>query len=1270
MGRPELPVDPEAGTVQRFAHELRELREVAGKPTYREMAQRGGASVTVLSRAASGERLPSLAAVLAYVRACGANPGDWELRWKSAAEEAADDAVGAREGAGDQSPYRGLVRFESSDQGLFFGRDRLVAQLSELVREHRFVVVFGASGSGKSSLLRAGLVPLLQRNGQHLQNGQNLQTSQNLQNSQQSPAVLQVVTPGATPAVTHGRLLAPAKAGPDRWVVVDQFEEIYTLCRDRAERSRFLDLLLAAREPDSRLRVVIAVRADFYGRCAEHRGLLDAVRAAQLLVGPMTAAELREAVVKPAAAAGLLVERALTARLVEEAIDQPGGLPMLSHALLETWRRRRGRALTMAAYEAAGGVDGAIGATAEHLYAQLSPEAAKTTRLMLLRLIEPGQGAADTRRPVKRGELQEWTDPEVPAVIERLAHARLVTADSDGVELSHEALITSWPRLRGWIEEDRERLRHHRRLTEAAQSWQDLGRDPGSLYRGTRLAHAEEFFGRSEQHNELTSSEQTFLTAALEARDAERRDASRTTRRARRLIAALCATLAVALVAGLFAGQQRRSSQEQATDTAARRVAGVADAMRTTDPRTAILLSIAAWRIAPLTETRSALLAATAQPELDAFSDPVAGIDASHLLLGSGRTLLRADAKSWQTWDVVAHRQIASGRRPQGWVTGASPDGRVLAIDTDSGVGLWDVSVGKWVEAAGQPLPRVDQVELGAGNHSYVTGSYAHDRVQLRSLADGRVLFRTSAHDPALVVPSPDDRLVAICPRGGAIRVWNAVQRRTLPGGWQSLATSRCGDPNAWLAFDGRGAQFAAVSSTGVRVWNTATGQPGAQITASGIQDISFSQDGKFLALADHNEIAVWRLSDPEAPVFRHPLNGQLRHDLAWDLERPILRYLEGSTVHSLDLAPAVTAPWSRHPAENTLLSPDGRTLATAERFGRSYRFQLRDTGDRHVLQSLPAPALPVSLDPTIPVVPADTRSLMAFSPDSSAFTYGLVAPGRRVADQPFVIWDLLRNRERTALDLAQDSTETMFTVALGPAGRTLLASRQHGLGQRGELWDTTRPGAPVALNDLTSAQFAVRPDGRLVAGDMDVTELPSGQVARRTLSQGEQISILAFSPDGAHLAAGDVTGRVALWDGTLRHRAGVLPNVFPASLGDNPEAVSALAFSPDGRTLAVAGDSGTLQLWDTATQQPLGGNLRTAGELITSLAFSADGVTLYATSAHTLLQRFPITPAAALTQACQRAGATLTVAQWRLYIADARYHSACQGENPLETLP
>ncbi|WP_456319221.1 nSTAND1 domain-containing NTPase [Kitasatospora cathayae] len=549
--------------MQRLAHELRELRRAAGSPSYRAMAGAAGFSVTTVSQAAAGERLPSLAVLQGYVRACGGDPAQWEPRWKEA--KAAVAGVVHEDAADARPPYRGLARFEPDDHHLFFGRDRMVEELKRLVRDHRFAVLFGASGSGKSSLLRAGLIPALRQEIARMGR----------------PAVLRVLTPGTLPATTYAHLLAPAESEPESWVVVDQFEEAFTLCQDRTERARFLDLLLAAREAGSRLRVLVAVRGDFYARCAEHRTLADALRGAALLLGPMTADELREAIVKPAQTAGWLVERELTARLVDEVEGEPGGLPMLSHALLETWRRRRGRILTVAAYEAAGGVRGAIAATAEEVYGKLSPDQARTARHLLLRMVEPGQGAPDTRRPLTRAELDECTDPEAPLVVERLARARLLTADEVGVYLAHEALITCWPRLHGWVEEGRERLRHHRRLMEATRSWLEHDRDPGALYRGARLARAEELFA---DDGTLTESERAFLTAALSARETERQAAARTARRSRFLATALSAVLAVAMVVGLAAWQQHRDSARQ-RKSAARRVAEVADALRTSDPR-------------------------------------------------------------------------------------------------------------------------------------------------------------------------------------------------------------------------------------------------------------------------------------------------------------------------------------------------------------------------------------------------------------------------------------------------------------------------------------------------------------------------------------------------------------------------------------------------------------------------------------------------------------------------------------------------------------
>ncbi|MEU3784718.1 hypothetical protein [Streptomyces sp900129855] len=1266
MGRPERPVDPQAGPVQRLAHQLRELRKEAGSPSYRAMAKTAGFSATTLSQAAAGERLPSLAVVRGYVCACGADVGEWETRWK---EAEAEEAGTTREADDDVSPpYRGLTRFEPDDRELFFGRDRLAEQLNRLMRDHRFAVLFGASGSGKSSLLRAGLIPRLRD--EIAARGR--------------PAVLRVLTPGDRPAQTYGHLLTPAEGEPESWVVVDQFEEVFTLCRDRAERARFLDLLLAARDPDSRLKVLVAVRADFYARCAEHRGLADALNDSGLLVGAMTADELRDAVVKPAQAVGHLVERELTAKIVEEVLDQPGGLPMLSHALLETWRRRKGRMLTLAAYEAAGGVRGAIAASAEDVYGQLTTSRRRAARQLLLRMVEPGRDAPDTRRPLTRGELDEWADPDVPVVVERLARARLVTADEVGVHLAHEALITCWPRLRRWVDQDRERLRRHRALTEAARTWLEHDRDPGALYRGVRLDHAEEHFPDPGQDPALTATEREFLIAAFAAREAERRAAARSARRARTALGVLSAVLVVALVAGLAAWTQRRDNERRATEDAARRLASVADSLRTTDPRTAQLLGAAAWRVARLPETRGALLGSLGQSELDAFGDPASGDGLSRYLTDSGRTLLSAQGREWRTWDVARHRRITSGRLPQyRQVQAASPDGRLLALLGDDGVRLWDTVAGRW---RGDPLPQSSTVDFSGS--SYLVSHTDDPDVQVRSVADGRLLFRTQAKDSAavaaspdgsVVAASPDGSVVAACPNGdGPLRVRDLRTQRAVHGRWERTAAI-CGDQRSTLVLGGR-QQLAAVTPTRVLVWDLRSGNQLADLSDAAVSYVSFSADGRFLATADAQEVRVWR-PGVEAPVFRHFLNNQhLYGGLAWDASRPLLRYLEGGTVHTLDVSAAVTSAWQNTPLDQVLLSPDGRTLATASRTGDHYRVELRDTGDGRLLRTLPSPRLPVSTDPSSPVSPEDTSALLAFSPDSKALAYGVSAPSSETSRQPLTIWDVTRGRTRTTVDLAtKTSTGAVVTIALGPDARTLHLTRSSltiiGTGGVGtlvnETWDTARGRRTAVLPTLSSSHLAARPDGRILVGDNRIAALPAGRVSGRALVQGDGIGALAFALDGSLLAAGDQTGRVALWDGRLRQRVGVLRNVFrvlpddigDGVFGDTSEAVSALAISADGKTLAVGGEAGSLQLWDIATQEPLGSPLTTSGEEIDTVAFSADGRTVYAGSVHVPLQRYPIDPARAVETVCARtSGAGLTRAQWRTYAPGVPYRNVCEG--------
>ncbi|MFI5549266.1 helix-turn-helix domain-containing protein [Streptomyces sp. NPDC051738] len=1239
MGRPELPVDPAAGPVQRLAHDLRELRRSAGGVSYRAMAKKAGFSVTTLAKAASGERLPSLAVLQAYVQACGADPVPWEARWAEAEALAGEER---QEDADAAPPYRGLARFEPDDRELFFGRDRLIDELSELACGSPFAVVFGASGSGKSSLLRAGLIPLLRE--KIAQQGRK--------------AVLRILTPGERPAATYGHLLTPTADDPESWVVVDQFEEVFTLCRERAERDRFLDLLLTARDPGSRLRVLIAVRSDFYARCAEHPRLAEALHGSGLLVRAMTADELREAVIGPAQAAGLIVERTLTARIVEDVLDEPGGLPMLSHALLETWRRRKGRMLILDAYEAAGGVRGAIAASAEEAYAELSPAQAHAARHLLLRMVEPGQGNADTRRPLSWEEMAGWEDPEVRAIVGRLVRARLLTTDDDGVQLAHEALITCWPRLREWIDADRERLRHHRQLTDAARTWLEHDRDPGTLYRGTRLARAEELFAGDDcGYDGLTSEETAFLVTAAEQRSTEERAATRARRRSRTLTASLCAVLAVALVVGLTAVRLRQDSEKQTTDTAARRVAAVADALRTTDPRTAMLLGVAAWRISELPESRRALLGALAQRELDNFTDPAPGDEPNRFLDSSGRTLLSIGDNTWRTWDVGTHRRIASGPVPHGAILGAGPGGRVLVIRTAQQTQrLWDTRTRRWI---GDPLPFRDTVSFGASGRNYLVRSPDDNRAGLYSVADGHLTFRTPSTGEDVADAAADDGLLAVCPRGRAPQVWDTSARTVRPGAWTS-ARGLCGGDRTLLRLTG--GRLLALAGDRVRVWDPASGRKLADVVHPGVVTAAVSADGSFLATGGGQEIRVWRMPNRGAPVFRHSLDNESLSGLAWDSSRPLLRYLEGGTVHTLDLTTTLTRAWRKSPLAGVRLSPDGRTLATAERIGERYVVQLRNTRDGRLLRTLPTPSLPAFRTGTATVPAEATEPLLSFSPDGGTFAYGVSAPLRDTTPQRLTVWDVAAGHVKTTVDVATASATPTDAIALGPGGRSLLTAHSTEGGFVNEIWDTTRQRRTALLPGPGGDHLAVSRDGGLLVTDNRVVR--AGRSHTHDLVQHDGIGAIAFAPDGSGLAAGDWTGRVAIWDGDLRHRAGILRNVFLAPVdpsSDSAETVTALAFSPDGSTLAVGGNAGTVQLWDIATQQPLGPSLPTPGGSIDTLAFSPDSTMLYAGGEHVPLQRYVVDPDRAVSLVCARAGKSeLTRAQWRTYVPDRPYRRVC----------
>jgi WD40 repeat protein/energy-coupling factor transporter ATP-binding protein EcfA2 len=1172
MGRREKPLDPAAGPVQRFAAELRELRRESGGATYRAMAQRAPYSAATLAEAAAGRKLPTLPVALAYAEACGGDRREWERRWRRASADVLARPAGADVA---EAPYPGLRRFQPEDEKRFFGREQLTGDLVRLVGEGRFTAVVGASGSGKSSLLRAGLIPALRSGATGTR-----------------AAAIRVFTPGPHPVRTHAHLLVPASraSGEDTVVVVDQFEEAFTLCRDPEERTEFVDLLLEARRPRSRLRVVVAVRADFFGHCAGHRALADALRDATLLVGPMTPAELRRAIVRPATDAGLIVERALTARLVEEATGEPGGLPLMSHALLETWRRRRGRALTLAAYEAAGGIRGAIAQTAEDLYTRLDPARAAAARRVLLRLVNPGEGAPDTRRPTDRGELGADGPGRTAEgeVLERLARARLVTLDGSTVNLAHEALIGAWPRLRGWIEEDRRRLLVHRQLTEAAQAWRSLDRDAGALYRGARLAAARDRLGGTEA--DLTPLEREFLLASEAAENEEAEEARARARRLRRLSAVLSVLLVfcVAAVAATF--QQYSIAREQRRVVTSHELAARADSMAGERPEAAMMLALAAFQWADVTETRSSLLGAYARYRADQFA---------------GHT------------DTVAAMEF-------------SPDGRTLAtVGGDHGVKLWDIRTHGVAATLTGHTDRVNDLDFSPDGRTLATAG--DDRsVKLWDARAHRAAATLTGHTGPVktVVFSPDGRTLATGGGDAAVRLWDVAARRqtAVLSGHSGEVTTAAFSP------DGRTLVTGGVDAT-LRMWDTASGRETATLAVmrsastghrSPVYDVAFSPDGRTLAAAGTETTRLW---DTATYHYRKTaaVTGRREHahrELAFGPgSRTLAITAADGTVRFWDTGShrttaTITAGDEPAPYE-TALSPGGRLLAVADGEGR---VQLWNTATRQRTAVLGAAApfsrlaafspdgrtlaTTGSADGTVDLWRTGTHRrtgtlahgsdvyAAAFSPDGRTLATG-------AADGTVRLWEAASGRRRATLS---GHTDGVTAIAFSPDGRTLATGADDAV----RLWDvgTGRHGALLRRHTGRVNAVAFSPDGRnLATASADRTvrvwEVRGHRVRATLTGYGSPVTGAAFSPDGRLLATA-AGGRVRLWD-TASHRTA-------ATLTGHPDGADHVAFSPDGRTLVTAG-AGTIHLWDTASRGTAA-TLTTGGE-VSAMALSPDGGTL-----------------------------------------------------------
>ncbi|MFH8294220.1 hypothetical protein [Streptomyces sp. NPDC018059] len=1222
-------MEPTAGPVQRLAHDLRKLRVDAGSPTYRAMAERTPYSAPTLSSAASGQRLPTLPVLLAYAAACGGDPQEWERRWY---ETVAEDAAGDTD-EGD-APYPGLARFGTDDGYRFHGRDDLVDELARLTARRRCTALIGASGSGKSSLLRAGLIPALREPG-----------------GPWRPTAVRVLTPGEHPARTHRHLFTPADGDGDTLLVVDQFEELFSLCRDPAERDAFLALLLTARDAASRLRAILAVRADFYGRCAEHGPLAEALGDANLLVGPMPPARLREAIVRPAATERLVVERSLTARLVADVADEPGGLPLMAHALREVWRRRSGRTLTEAAYEAIGGVRGAVTHTAEEVYAQLSEAEAVAARTLLLRMVAPGDGTQDTRRPVGRAELP----PRCDAVLERLVAARLLTVDDGVIDLAHEALITAWPRLRGWIEADRERLRLHRTLTEAANAWEELGRDPGALYRGVRLAAAGEAFVADARGGELTTPESEFLGASLDAHEQGVRAATRTARRTRALLSGLAALLCLVMVAGAVAWQQNENADRRSTEAQARRIAGVARTLRLSDPVTATRLSVAAWRLADLPETREAVRGAAAQRERDTFSGGDGSERTAHFLSGDGRILTSAGGRRVTRWNVRERRRLSTYDRPgssgpAGFDMDVSADGRFIAQATERGVQIWDLPRERPV---GRPLGGAHaadvDVRFAPSGRMAVLQRETPGEVQVWDVRRHKrvtTVRRAATSSSPFSVMSPDDRLLATCSGDdGPLLLRDVSTGRDLPRRWsRALDRAFCVAQTAAFTPDGRA--LAVPVAGGVRTWDVGTWRERPEVDLAGAHEpsVDFSDDGDTAVALGHQEVVLWRSADPGTPLLRHPVEEGTAQEVRLDTEVEVIRVRSSArVVRTLDIGDVLFSRHRQRLLMGAQFSPDGRSLATVERRGGDTAVRVRDARDG----ALPGSLLGRSCEGCA----ADADPVLAFSPDGGTLAH-TARTGRGTTVRRWRVRDGRAKAHRTVASWVED------LVLPGGGGPPVSAGTAPGKQDHDHRKvDVWRVGGPTAERMLYRGPLGtpvLAPHGReLLSLDGRMTDLRTGR-STPALRGEDSLIAGAFSPDRRFLAVCDGNGRLTLWNGQGTRLLAVLSAGGPG--GEQP--ASALSFSADGRHLAASTPGGSVRVWETRTPGLPGAEYPGTDSPVLAIGFTGDELLI--ATAHRAVRRVPLSGERAAGIACQRAGGGLTREQWRTYLPNSPYRRSC----------
>ena len=1135
-------------------------------------------------------------------------------------------------------PYRGLFAFREEDAPYFFGRETFTRQLREAIRHRPLLAVVGSSGSGKSSVVFAGLLPLLRKEGSWL---------------------FASFRPGSRPfyslAAALLPLLEPQKSETDRLIesnklargleqgelaledvlslimqkligthlllVADQFEELYTLCQEPALRQHFLDQLLRAVQALSgqgtvSFHLVLTLRADFVAQALTSRSFADALQYSDLKLGPMNIQELRAAIQEPAKKLHVSIEDGLTGRILRDVGQDPGRLPLLEFALTQLWDKQRDGRLTNAAYEEIGGVEKALADHAEEVYAGLNEDEQRRVENVFVQLVQPGSGTEDTRRLATRAQVGEanWV------MVMRLSNARLVVTGRDAttgeetVEVIHEALIRGWQRLQDWIEANREFRLWQERLRNAQKQWQEKGKDPGALLRGallveaaTWLAHHPEginsaeqaFIEASQQHEQ---QEVQYLRQLLDEAERQRLRAEQQREEAQRQQRLAEERRREAEQHRQDAERQREEARRQQQIALARSLAAQAELLRDRYPHLlerSVLLAIEAMQRYPCLEADQAV-----QHGLDLLprclaslvhQDSVTAVafspDGQLLATASGNPW-RGEGSAW-VWEVGSGRQVAKLVH-QGSVTAVafSPDGQLLATTSeDRTAGVWEVS-------SGRQLARL-----------------AHQS-SVRAVAfspDGQVLATASGSTS-----------------GGESSAWvwevnsgRQVAKLVHQGSVTAVAFSPDGQLLATASGDPLGGEGTA------GVWEVSSGRQIAKLVHQGwVYGVAFSPDGWLLATASEDRTAgVWEVSSGRqlgtlahqgsvmAVIFSP--GGRLLATASGD---PLGR--EGSAgVWEVNSGRQVARLVHQDSVNVVAFSPDGTLLATASSDRTAGVWEV--SGGRQVAR----------------LVHQDSVNAVAFSRDGR-----LLATAS--SDRTAGVWEVSGGRQVARLV----HQSNVSAVAFSPDGRLLATAS----------WDRTAwawevsSGRQVARLAHQGSVWAVvfSPDGRLLATASEdktagVWEVSSGrQVAR--LSHRGSVEVVTFSPDGGLLAIASGDRTAGVWEVSSGRRVTTFAH---------QDSVTAVAFSPDGQLLATASSDNSAGVWEV-----LGGRQIVSlghDEGVNDVAFSPDErylATVSGNAARVWLWR----PEDLIAEAQRRLTRNLTEEEWRQYLGDEPYRKTC----------